>query len=46
MYASQVQAQQMYPEVIQAIRQLTGGGDVVFSDERTLGLHPIDHPFD
>ena len=29
MYASQVQAQQMYPEVIQAMRQLTGGGVIM-----------------
>ncbi len=29
MYASQVQAQQMYPEVIQAIRQMTGGGVIM-----------------
>lgn len=29
MYASQVQAQQMYPETIQAIRQLTGGGVIM-----------------
>ncbi len=29
MYASQVQAQQMYPEVIQAIRQLAGGGVIM-----------------
>ena len=29
MYASQVQAQRMYPEVIQAIRQLTGGGVIM-----------------
>ena len=26
LYAAQVQAQQMYPEVVQAIRQMTGGG--------------------
>ena len=29
MYASQVQAQQIYPEVIQALRQLTGGGVIM-----------------
>ena len=29
MYASQVQAQQMYPQIIQAIRQLTGGGVIM-----------------
>ena len=29
MYASQVQAQQMYPGVIQAIRQLAGGGVIM-----------------
>ena len=29
LYASQVQAQQMYPEVVQAIRQMTGGGGIM-----------------
>jgi 4-hydroxyphenylacetate 3-monooxygenase len=29
LYASQVQAQQMYPEVVQAIRQMTGGGVIM-----------------
>ena len=45
MYASQVQAQQMYPEMIQAIRQLTGGGVIMlpsgavdFAGDETAGL--------
>ena len=29
LYAAQVQAQQMYPEVVQAIRQMTGGGVIM-----------------
>ena len=29
LYAAQVQAQQVYPEVIQAIRQMTGGGVIM-----------------
>ena len=44
MYASQVQAQKMYPEVIQAIRQMTGGGVIMmpssvedFSSDETAG---------
>ena len=35
MYASQVQAQQMYPEVIQALRQLTGGGVIMMPSAAT-----------